>query len=101
MANTIALPAEIWKMTEGWKPLDEDTPLDFTMPNMVDYFVNREACDGMPNNNFKSMNKKAFPLFKAGHIQSVLYRNYADFILIQCKCKAKMKKSNICLKGML
>ena len=94
MANTIALPAEIWKMTD-WKPFDEDTPLDFTMSNIVDYFVNREACDGMPNNNFKSMNKKAFPLFKAGHIQSVFYRNYADFILIQCKCKAEMKKSQM------
>ena len=60
MANTIILPAEIWKMTEDWKPLDEDTPLDFTMSNLVDYFVNRKACDGMLNNNLKRMNKKAF-----------------------------------------
>ena len=29
MATQSHFPAELWKMTEDWKPLDEDTPLDF------------------------------------------------------------------------
>ena len=78
MANNtyIPPPEEAWAGTE-WKPIadgKEGIPLDFTMANMMEYFLVRKAIDGMPNNDFKNINKKAFPLFKAGHIQSVMYK---------------------------
>ena len=100
MANNtyIPPPEEAWAGTE-WKPIadgKEGIPLDFTMANMMEYFLVRKAIDGMPNNDFKNINKKAFPLFKAGHIQSVMYKSYCnDVILLKCKCHAEMKKAQV------
>ena len=60
---------------------------------MMEYFLVRKAIDGMPNNDFKNINKKAFPLFK---VQSVMYKSYCnDVILLKCKCQAEMKKAQV------
>ena len=70
---------------------------NFSMSNMLDYFINRNAVDGNPNSDFKNMNTRAFPLFKAGHIQCVIYKRYNDKMLVKCKCHAEMKKNQLYL----
>ena len=64
--------ADVWKVKEGWNLLGSTVKkyLDFKMSCMLEYFINRKAIDGLCNNEFKTLNK-AYPLFKAGHIQCV------------------------------
>ena len=58
---------------------------------MMEYFIHRQASDGIPNSDFKDINSTAFPLFKAGHVQSVLHKD--NNILLECKCFPEMKKT--------
>ena len=77
----ISSSSDIWQSDNDWRPntdleTDHDDsncqqPLNFTVENMLHYFIHREASDGMPNNDSKNLNTRAFPLFKAGHIQYV------------------------------
>ena len=39
------------------------------------------------------VNRKAYPLFKDGHVQGVIYRKLKDMILIWARCNAEMKKA--------
>ena len=41
-----------------------------TMAHITNYFIERLASDGKAAKDFKNVNKKAFPLFKDGHVQS-------------------------------
>ena len=52
--------------------------------------VTTEASDGIPNNDFKNRNTRAFPLFKAGHIQYVYYKK---LVLMKCSCLPKRKNA--------
>ena len=86
---------DLWSDTDGWNSIskNESLPtLDFNISHIVDYFVNRNAIDGIPNNDFKSLNKKAYPLFKAGHLHSLIYKKCNSILFVKCKCKAEMKK---------
>jgi hypothetical protein len=49
------IPEEVWAGVE-WKPIDINFSLNFTMSNMLEYFINRKAVDGKANNDFKNMN---------------------------------------------
>ena len=60
---------------------------------MLHYFIHREASDGMPNNDSKNLNTRAFPLFKAGHIQYVYYKKLDEKMLMKCSCLPEMKKT--------
>ena len=83
---------ELW-MANDWKSInDSEVKLNFTMSNMLQYFINREAVDGKPANDFKNINTKVYPLFRAGHIQCVTYKEHGEMVLIKCKCYAEMKK---------
>ena len=81
---------EVWLSTDNWIPITgktqggADSGLYFTMLNMLSYFISRKALDGKPDNDFKNLNSKAFPLFKAGHIQSVIYNRYDEKVLVKC-----------------
>ncbi len=94
---------ETWN-TDGWRLItDFDTTsssFNFTMANMIDYFIHRRATDGKPCNDFKDLNSRAFPLFKAGHIQYVQYLEVSGddydgtsaLVLMKCTCIPEMKK---------
>lgn len=81
----ISSSSDIWQ-SDDWRPIidlkrdhDDDSgnncqQLNFTMENMLHYFIQREASDGMPNDDSKNVNTRAFPLFKAGHNQYVYYK---------------------------
>ena len=58
---------ELW-MANDWKSInDNEVKLNFTMSNMLQYFINREAVDGKPANDFMNISTKTYPLFRAGH----------------------------------
>ena len=60
---------------------------------MTNYFIGRVAVDGKPAMDFKNMNSHAFPLYKAGHIQSVLVQHENTKTNIRCTCLPEMKKN--------
>ena len=86
----------VWTSAE-WILLNEmnimqTTKFNFTMANMLQYFIHQKATDGNPPNDFKDVNTKAYPLFKAGHIQPVYFQVISDIVLFKCTCLAEMKK---------
>ena len=92
------VPEGEWSLHHnGWIPIDEliNSALNFNMSNMLGYFLHRKAVDGCPNNDFKTVNRKAYPLFKDGHVQGVVYRRLKDMILIRARCNAEMKKAKV------
>ena len=73
---------EKWNSSKSqWSSLVTSVPpsFNFTMANMMEYF--------------KDINSKTFPLFKAGHVQSVLHKEIDNNILLECKCFPEMKKT--------
>ena len=56
------------------------------------YFITRVTSDGKPANDFKNVNSHAYPLFKAGHIQSVFAMQKDTSHYIKCVCLPEMKK---------
>ena len=67
----------------------------FTIANITNYFISRIACDGKPANDFKNLNSHAYPLFKAGHIQSISYCCKDTFHVIRCTCLPEMRKGTV------
>ena len=61
------------------------------MANMTSYFVTRIVSDQQQANDFKSINKKAYPLFKDGHIQSIKASIYSNKYYITAECIPEMK----------
>ena len=75
-----------------WIKLEETTIPNFDMDHMSTYFVTRLAIDGRPMNDYKDLSSHAFPLFKAGHIQSVFVATHNNIYNIKCTCLPEMKK---------
>ena len=59
------VPEGEWSLhPDGWKPIDDlinSAAINFDMSNMLGYFLHRKAVDGCPNNDFKNVNRKAYP----------------------------------------
>ena len=64
----------------------------FTIANLTNYFITRIASDGKPANDLKNLNSRAYPLFKAGHIQSIYISCKDTSHDIRCTCLPEMKK---------
>lgn len=84
--------------SENWTNLTvkEESLPNFSLSNVTNYFVNRQLMDGLPANDFKSINKKSYELFKAGHIQyvKVLQKDSSkDKVYIKCACLPEMRKN--------
>ena len=54
-----------------WNKLEETTIPQFDIGHMNAYFISRLVDDGLPANDYKDLHSDAYPLFKAGHIQSI------------------------------
>ena len=75
-----------------WIKLEEATIPHFTIGNITNYFISRVATDGQPTNDYKDLNSHAYPLFKAGHIQSIYVAMQHNNYIISCVCLPEMKK---------
>lgn len=88
--------------SDDWKCIDDPSFMTlasnkfcFTIANILNYFIHRKALDGNPTNDYKDINSKAYPLYKAGFIQSVLF-NFNDaskIVMMKGTCAAEMKKT--------
>ena len=60
--------------TALWKRIANGRTLlaEFSLANMMAYFVTRKVCDGQNAADFKHLNNHSYPLFKSGHIQKIL-----------------------------
>ena len=67
----------------------------FTIANLTNYFVTRITSDGKPANDFKNVNSRAYPLFNAGHIQSIFITCKDTSHDIRCICLPEMKKDTL------
>jgi len=66
----------------------------FNMATITNYFIKRITCDGKSAMDFKSLNTKAFPLFKDGHVQNIMACIRDQNLVIQAVCLPEMKKSH-------
>ena len=57
---------------------------------MITYFVTRTVIDGLPANDFKSINKSAKYLFDCGHVQNIQVGNTSSLLLTACPKCAKI-----------
>ena len=58
----------------GWIPLVlpfHKSSTEFTMSNIVSYFVTRCLKNALPAGDFKSVSKSAENLFRCGHVQAI------------------------------
>ena len=78
--------------TLKWTKLKETTIPLFTIGSITNYFISRLANDGQPTNDYKNMNSHSYPLFKAGHIQSIYVALQGNKYMIRCVCLPEMKK---------
>ena len=48
--------------SENWKYLTtkEESLTNFSLSNVANYFINRQLMDGLPANDFKSINQKSY-----------------------------------------
>ena len=60
--------------TALWKKIADGPTLllEFSLANMMAYFVTCRVCDGQNAGHFKHLNNHSYPLFKSGHIQKIL-----------------------------
>ena len=63
------------------------------MANLTTYFVTRIVSDNKQANDFKSINKKAYPLFKDGNVQYISTSAYQGKCYITATCIPEMKKT--------
>jgi hypothetical protein len=68
--------------------------LSFTNAQIISYFVSRTASDGLPVNDFKSVNRSAMNLFRCGHIQKIELCNNVNShtIYLRASCLPEMRK---------
>ena len=78
--------------TDEWCKIEDSNIPAFTIANITNYFIKRVSVDGKPANDFKNINTRAYPLFKAGHIQSIYIRHQDNSYDIKCICLPEMKK---------
>ena len=78
-----------------WTKLEDSNIPQFTIANITNYFITRIASDGKPANDFKNLNTHAFPLFKAGHIQSIYVIRKDSSHNLKCICLPEMKKDKV------
>ena len=78
--------------TQEWVDIESAELPHFDMENMFNYFVERRVSDGAKANDSKNVKSHAYPLFKAGHIQSVLVSHKGNQYFIKSTCLPEMKK---------
>ena len=76
---------------------DHHLPHQFTMSNIMSYFVTRCLKDPLPAGDFKSISKSAENLFRCGDVQDieVATDHDNDCVFIKSKCLLEMKKDRV------
>lgn len=79
----------------NWQKLGSVKLPEFTIGNITQYFITRiTEYDSKPSSDHKNLNKHAFPLFKAGHVQNIEVAMDSKYCNCKCICLPEMKKGN-------
>lgn len=81
--------------TALWKKIADGATLlpEFSLANMMAYFVTRKVCDGQNAGDFKHLNNHSYPLFKSGHIQKILtIKGNDNNVYLNAVCLPEMRK---------
>ena len=62
----------------NWLKLEDTTIPEFDIDHMNTYFISRLVNDGLPARDYMDIHYQAYPLFKAGHFQSVFVATQGD-----------------------
>ena len=78
----------------SWKLIDEDINVlpEFTIENVLQYFIYRKENDGLERQDWKNFNSGGFKLFKEGHIQKVYVSDSTMNVYVKATCLPEMKK---------
>lgn len=77
----------------SWSKIGEDTQQlsDFTIQNIIQYFIYQKESDRPEGQDRKSLNNHGYKLFKEGHIQQV-YVSLSSKVVVKAICLPEMKK---------
>lgn len=78
----------------SWSLIHEDLQLmpEFTIENVMQYFVYRKENDGLERQDWKNFNVGGYKLFKEGHIQKIYGCLCGQSVQIKATCLPEMKK---------
>ena len=68
---------------------------NFTINEVMDYFIYRNDSDGLERQDWKNLNSAGFKLFKEGHIQNISVGLSGNTCYIKGKCLPEMKKDRV------
>ena len=73
---------------------DDQVP-QFTMSNIMTYFVTCCLKDSLPARDFKSISKSAENMFRCGHVQDIEVVTDNDSVYIKSNCLPEMRKDRV------
>ena len=65
---------------------------EFTIENVMQYFIYRKENDGLERQDWKNFNVGGYKLFKEGHVQKIYGGLSANKVHIKATCLPEMKK---------
>ena len=79
---------------DSWTLIHEDLKLipEFTIENVLQYFIYRKECDGLERQDWKNFKSGGYKLFKEGHIQKVYASVSTSLVHVKAICLPEMKK---------
>ena len=73
-----------------------DTLREFSMAQIVSYFIETMASDNDKTKNFKNLRQSSFQMFNYGHVQKIKLKAGFNTLLVQCECLPEMRKDRVC-----
>ena len=79
---------------DSWSLIDEDLKLipEFTIKNVLQYFIYRKECDGLERQDWKNFKSGGYNLYKEGHVQKVYASISTNVVYVKAICLPEMKK---------
>ena len=68
---------------------------EFSMAQVVSYFIEAVASDNERTKDFKSLRQSSFQMYKDGHIQKLQVKIGYNTLLVQCDCLPEMRKDRV------
>ena len=83
-SETVTLPASV-----TWIKIEEEINLlpDFTIENVIQYFVYQKEADGLEKEDWKSLNFGGYKLFREGHVQNIYVSSSGSVSVKQFVCQ--------------
>lgn len=91
VGSNITVPCS--SSSPSWSKIGEDMRQlpNFTIQNIIQYFIYQKEIDGLERQDWKSLNNHGYKLFKEGHIQQV-HVSSSSKVAVKAICLPEMKK---------